>query len=39
VLVLEHGRIDATLGMRYMRDWFSAFERFDEELDHRRRQR
>jgi uncharacterized protein YndB with AHSA1/START domain len=39
VLVLEHGRIDATLGMRYMRDWFSALERFDEELDHRRRQR
>jgi uncharacterized protein YndB with AHSA1/START domain len=29
VLVLEHTLIDATLGMRYMRDWSNALERFD----------
>ena len=39
VLVLEHSRIDAVLGMRYMRDWFSALERFDADLEHQRRQR
>jgi uncharacterized protein YndB with AHSA1/START domain len=39
VLVLEHSRIDAVLGMRYMRDWFSALERFDAALEHQRRQR
>lgn len=36
LLVLEHSRIDAVHGMRYMRDWFSALERFDEQLDRRR---
>ena len=38
VLVLEHSRIDAVLGMRYLRDWSSALERFAAGLDHRRRQ-
>ena len=36
VLVLEHSRIDAALGMRYMRDWSFALERFDDELKRRR---
>jgi uncharacterized protein YndB with AHSA1/START domain len=31
VLVLEHSRIDAALGMRYMRDWARALERFDRQ--------
>jgi hypothetical protein len=35
VLVLEHTRIDAVLGMRYLRDWAAALERFDNQ----RRQR
>jgi uncharacterized protein YndB with AHSA1/START domain len=32
LLVLDHRRIDATLGMRYMRDWTRALERFGESL-------
>jgi len=36
VLVLEHTRIDATLGMRYLRDWGYALDRFDNELATRR---
>ena len=36
VLVLEHSRIEATLGMRYMRDWAWALERFEGELNLRR---
>jgi uncharacterized protein YndB with AHSA1/START domain len=39
VLVLEHSRIDAVLGMRYMRDWFSAIERFGGELEQQRRKK
>jgi uncharacterized protein YndB with AHSA1/START domain len=35
LLVLEHSRIDATLGMRYMRDWMRALERFDGEVNSR----
>jgi hypothetical protein len=31
VLVLEHTQIDAVLGMRYMRDWTRALERFDND--------
>ena len=38
VLVLEHTRIDATLGMRYMRHWANALDRFDEHFDQQRRQ-
>jgi hypothetical protein len=37
LLVLDHGRIDATLGMRYMRDWGRALQRFDSEVNSRRR--
>ena len=33
LLVLEHSRIEATLGMRYMRDWAHALERFERQLD------
>jgi len=36
VLVLEHTRIDAALGMRYMRDWTNALERFDNDFTRRR---
>jgi Activator of Hsp90 ATPase homolog 1-like protein len=36
ILVLEHSRIEATLGMRYMRDWSRALERFESELNRRR---
>jgi hypothetical protein len=28
LLVLDHRRIDAALGMRYMRDWSHALDRF-----------
>ena len=38
LLVLDHLRIDAKLGMRYLRDWSSALERFANERT-RRRQR
>jgi len=37
VLVLEHSQIDAALGMRYMRDWGRALQRFDTEFTNRRR--
>jgi uncharacterized protein YndB with AHSA1/START domain len=37
LLVLNHSRIDAALGMRYMRDWARALDRFHNELDQRRR--
>jgi hypothetical protein len=30
--VLDHRRIDATLGMRYMRDWTRALERLGASL-------
>ena len=36
VLVLEHARIDAALGMRYLRDWTYALGRFDRENATRR---
>ena len=39
VLVLEHSRIGTVVGMRYMRDWSSALERFDADLEQQRRQR
>jgi uncharacterized protein YndB with AHSA1/START domain len=32
LLVLDHRRIDATLGMRYMRDWTRALERLGASL-------
>ncbi len=32
LLVLDHRRIDARLGMRYMRDWARALERFGESM-------
>jgi uncharacterized protein YndB with AHSA1/START domain len=32
LLILDHRRIDAALGMRYMRDWTRALERFEEAL-------
>jgi uncharacterized protein YndB with AHSA1/START domain len=32
LLVLDHRRIDAALGMRYMRDWSRALERFEASL-------
>ena len=32
LLVLDHRRIDATLGMRYMRDWTRALDRFEESM-------
>ena len=35
LLVLEHSRIDATLGMGYLRDWFGALERFEHALTRR----
>ena len=37
LLVLEHSRIDATLGMRYVRDWFHALQRFETALVQQRR--
>ena len=37
LLVLDHSRIQATLGMYYTRDWMRALERFESELDLRRR--
>jgi uncharacterized protein YndB with AHSA1/START domain len=35
VLVLEHSRIDATLGMRYLHDWANALDRFNRQRSHR----
>ena len=32
LVVLEHRRIDAPLGMRYMRDWTRALDRFERAL-------
>jgi uncharacterized protein YndB with AHSA1/START domain len=32
VLVLDHGRIEAALGMRYMRLWTDRLARFEESL-------
>jgi hypothetical protein len=32
LLVLDHRRIDAALGMRYMRDWTRALERLGGSL-------
>ena len=32
VLVLDHRRIDAALGMRYIRDWTRALDRFEGAL-------
>jgi hypothetical protein len=32
LLVLDHRRIDAALGMRYMRDWSRALERLEGSL-------
>ena len=32
LLVLDHRRIDAALGMRYMRDWTRALERLEGAL-------
>jgi uncharacterized protein YndB with AHSA1/START domain len=32
VLVLDHERIDAALGMRYLRDWARALDRFEATL-------
>jgi hypothetical protein len=35
-LVLDHSRIQASLGMYYTRDWMRALERFQSELDQRK---
>jgi uncharacterized protein YndB with AHSA1/START domain len=32
LLVLDHRRIDAALGMRYMRDWARALERLERTM-------
>ena len=37
LLVVDHSRIDAAIGMRYMRDWSRALQRFEMELTPRRR--
>jgi uncharacterized protein YndB with AHSA1/START domain len=32
LLVLDHRQIDATLGMRYLRNWTRALDRFEESM-------
>jgi len=36
LLVLEHSRIDAAIGMRYLGDWSRALDRFESQLDQRK---